>query len=175
MKNTLVALCICLTIFNSKASLILRDAGKDTNLAEQSDHSLKLETFENSQYYIGFTFEGTWFQALQYCKLLNMDLVSIETEAENDFLYEKMKLLFGGDDEYRFWSSGTTFSYDKWAWMGTGQPIKYFNWMPKQPDNVKNDKCLEIRYHKHDGLLWNDENQNKDLHVICESNISKTV
>ncbi|CAG9841001.1 unnamed protein product [Diabrotica balteata] len=176
---------------------------------------------------------GTWFQAMQYCKLHNMDLVSVETEAENDFLYETMKLLckdFGGDDEYRFWSSGTTFSYDKWAWMGTGQPIKYFSWMPKQPDNIKNDKCLEIRcfsflvggddeyrfwssgstfaddkwvwmgtglpikyfkwmpkqpdnardnekcleirYNPHDGILWNDEYQNKDLHVVCESKIS---
>ncbi|CAH1286560.1 unnamed protein product [Diabrotica balteata] len=110
---------------------------------------------------------------MQYCKLHNMDLVSVETEAENDFLYETMKLLFGGDDEYRFWSSGSTFADDKWVWMGTGLPIKYFKWMPKQPDNARdNEKCLEIRYNPHDGILWNDEYQNKDLHVVCESKIS---
>ncbi|XP_028138013.1 perlucin-like [Diabrotica virgifera virgifera] len=167
MKNTLVALCLCLTIFESKA--LIFQGLKDTQTQSPSV-SVKLETFEKSQYYIGFAFKGTWFEALLHCKLLNMDLVSVETEAENDFLFDKMKALFGGDDDYRFWSSGSLLVDDKWVWMGTGLPITYFNWMEKQPDNArKNEKCLEIRYNPHGGLLWNDENQNKDLHVVCES------
>uniref|UniRef100_A0A6P7FNT4 E-selectin-like isoform X1 n=1 Tax=Diabrotica virgifera virgifera TaxID=50390 RepID=A0A6P7FNT4_DIAVI len=179
MKSSLLILCIFLTIFKSKAaSRGLLYSETDNSSAEKSAHSVKLETFEDSQYYIGFTFAGTWFQAMRYCKLLNMDMVSVETEAENDFLYHKMKSLckdFGGDDDYRFWSSGTTYAYDKWAWMGTGQPIHYFSWMPKKPSSSKDENCLEIRYNKHDGLLWSNEVDNKNLHVICESKISKAV
>uniref|UniRef100_A0A6P7HEB7 Perlucin-like n=1 Tax=Diabrotica virgifera virgifera TaxID=50390 RepID=A0A6P7HEB7_DIAVI len=113
---------------------------------------------------------------MEHCKSLNMDLASIETKQENDFLYNQMKAFFGGGGEYWFWTSGTTLPNDRWVWMGTGRPIVYANWFPKQPDNAgNNEKCIEVRYNYNNGLQWNDNNQNANLHALCEAKITKSV
>ncbi|XP_072401351.1 C-type lectin mosGCTL-7-like [Diabrotica undecimpunctata] len=148
---------------------------KDTGIEQALVPALKLEQKENTLYYFGYTTEGTWFQAMEFCKSLNMDLVSIETEEENDFLLDQMIDFFGDAPEYRFWTSGTTLAYNKWVWMGTGRPILYANWESGEPNNLgNNDTCLEISYYKK-SLQWNDIDQNEKLYAICEARITKSM
>ncbi|XP_072398718.1 perlucin-like [Diabrotica undecimpunctata] len=149
---------------------------KDTGIAQSVAPALILERDGNTLYYFGYTFKGNWFQAMEHCKSLNMDLVSIESKPENDFLYNRMKDFFGGGAEYWFWTSGTTLPDAKWVWMRTGRPIVYANWFPNQPDNAgNNEKCMEVRYNYKNGLQWNDNNQNANLHALCEAKITKSV
>ncbi|CAG9835244.1 unnamed protein product [Diabrotica balteata] len=135
-----------------------------------------LITFGNSVYYIGHTFQGCWLEAMLHCKSLNMDLVSIETREENDFLYHKMKEYFGNGPEYWFWTSGTKLQ-NRWVWMGKGRPVNYYNWYPRQPDNAGNkENCIEVRYNWQAGIRWNDRNEHDSgLHALCEAEILKPV
>ncbi|KAJ8940562.1 hypothetical protein NQ318_012961 [Aromia moschata] len=123
--------------------------------------SLHLQKFGNTYYYFGTTFKGNYFQALQFCNLHGMSLLSVESEEE-----------IGGTDR-RFWTSGTIFPDDThWVWLTTGKPITYTNWLPKQPDNTgRNEKCLELRYGSN--LMWNDAPWNTANLVICEIDVTK--
>ncbi|XP_050518120.1 perlucin-like [Diabrotica virgifera virgifera] len=125
-------------------------------------------------YYFGYTFKGNWFQAMQYCKSLDMDLIWIESKEENNFLYHQMKNLFSNKGEYWFWTSGTTLPHDKWVWMSTGRPIVFTNWQKNQPDNWEGkEHTLEVEYHYGKDLEWNDLDQDRYLNALCKVNIEK--
>ncbi|KAG5867131.1 hypothetical protein JTB14_006258 [Gonioctena quinquepunctata] len=138
--------------------------------------SLKLEKFGDRLYYFGAIFEGNYYQAMQFCNFHDMDLVSIETKDENDFLWKHLQSFLGWG-EYWFWTSGTTMPDDHWVWLSTGKPILFANWFPNQPDNAGgNEKCLEARYkHTNEALMWNDHGCTEKKHVICETTVPKSV
>lgn len=150
----------------------------DFGIQYHTSPAVKLERYQNSIYYIGYIYKGSWYQAMQFCKYHNMDLVSIETQEENEFLSNQMKTFFGGGSEYWFWTSGTTLSNNHWVWMNTGRPIVYANWFPNQPDNAgSSEHCLEARYiYTNTDLKWNDNNcEGAQLHFICEAPVSTNV
>ncbi|XP_028143758.1 perlucin-like [Diabrotica virgifera virgifera] len=111
-----------------------------------------------------------------YCQSLNMDLVSIETQEENKFLYQKMNEYFGNGNEYWFWTSGVKVQ-NRWVWMAKGRPINYYNWYAKQPDNWGNkENRIQVIYHGGIGFVWNDRNEDHGrLHALCEAEIVKAV
>ncbi|XP_028138012.1 perlucin-like [Diabrotica virgifera virgifera] len=171
----MVLLTILFKLKMNSAGSVNYAINKDTGVAQAIVPAVKLEQKGNTLYYFAYTMEGSWFQAMEFCKGLNMDLVSIETEEENNFLFDQMTEFFGDTDEYRFWTSGTTLAYNKLVWMGTGRPIVYGNWYPGEPNNSGNDeKCIEIAYSKK-GLQWNDVNQIRRRHALCEAKITKSV
>ncbi|XP_028131894.1 perlucin [Diabrotica virgifera virgifera] len=146
------------------------------HLVQNTNPSIpNLITFGNSVYYIVHTFEGYWLDAMLHCKSLNMDLVSIESQQENNFLHQKMREYFGNGPEYWFWSSGAKLK-NRWVWMSKGRPINYYNWYPNQPDNARNEENrLELRWNWAGGLRWNDRNGDggKAIHALCEAEIVK--
>uniref|UniRef100_A0A6P7EYF9 E-selectin-like n=1 Tax=Diabrotica virgifera virgifera TaxID=50390 RepID=A0A6P7EYF9_DIAVI len=105
-----------------------------------------------------------------------MDLVSIETQEENNFLYQKMKEYFGNSPALEFWSSAAKVQ-NRWVWMGKGRPINYTNWYPNQPDNSENkENRIQVNYEWANGVRWNDRNENNGrLHALCEAEIGRTV
>uniref|UniRef100_A0A6P7FP96 Perlucin-like protein n=1 Tax=Diabrotica virgifera virgifera TaxID=50390 RepID=A0A6P7FP96_DIAVI len=169
----MVLLTILFKLKMNSAGSINYAITKDTGIARSIVPELWVEKDGNTLYYFGYTFTGSWIQALEHCKALNMDLVSIETSEENEYLYDQMKGFFGGRDQYSFWTSGTTLAYGKWAWMGTGRPILYNNWSAK-PSGTKDTFCLEAKYEPNNkGLQWNENKQDASLHAICEAKITE--
>ncbi|XP_072401384.1 C-type lectin mosGCTL-7-like [Diabrotica undecimpunctata] len=143
-------------------------------------------TFEsvggNTLYYFGYTFKGTWYQAIQHCKSLGMDLVSIETPQENEWLYQKMEGVIGKwGGTYRFWSSGTSMAHGDLIWMKTGYPIVYSNFLPQTLDIAfhryppVNETCVELTYGHERGLTWSKESLNKESYALCEATLTKSV
>ncbi|KAJ8975403.1 hypothetical protein NQ317_001943 [Molorchus minor] len=112
-------------------------------------------------------FQATYFQAYQYCRYHGMQLVTISSQAENDFLERELEKL----GKHSFWTSGSKLSDENnWSWMSTGNPITYINWYPGEPNNVKDDKedCIEMRSLDDKGLKWNDAGCSNRFNFICE-------
>ncbi|CAG9834980.1 unnamed protein product [Diabrotica balteata] len=125
-----------------------------------------LITFGDSQYFIADIFHGCWWEAWAHCKSLNMNLVSIESEQENNFLYQKMKERYGNGPEYGFWTAGAK-EQNRWVWKNTGRPITYYNWYPNQPDNT--GSRIEMIYNGLTGLRWKALYEHYiGLRAVCE-------
>ncbi|XP_028135149.2 L-selectin-like [Diabrotica virgifera virgifera] len=133
--------------------------------------------YGGSRYHFNTDFEGNFFAAYQFCKSRNMDLVSIETEAENDriqqYLIEK-----GLPSPYsiQFWTSAAnTLQGGKWMWLATGKEVKYFNWGFGEPLFVPNfENCIVVRLGKEHGVTWHDLNCLLPGYAICEYPLSCT-
>ncbi|CAG9824202.1 unnamed protein product [Phaedon cochleariae] len=113
--------------------------------------SIELEKFEDSLYYFGVIFKTNYYRAMQFCKYHDMELLSIESKEENDFLLKHVQSL--------------------------RRPMVFKNWGPNQPDNKnKTENCLEVKYHNQiKDLIWNDRACNEEVHWVCETTVPKSI
>ncbi|XP_046988477.1 uncharacterized protein LOC124594166 [Schistocerca americana] len=139
-----------------------------------------------------------WLEARKYCRDRCMELVSLETLDENEFVKEKID---SGEQNYA-WTSGRKCDFqgcnrtdllpidiNGWYWAGTLQKIPpttdRFNtdWSDDgglgypQPDNREKlqggseESCIAILNNLHnDGLHWHDLVCDHQLPFICEDN-----
>lgn len=90
----------------------------------------------NGYYYYFYSFDilgsdmkSTWESALAYCQSKNGYLATIDSQTENDFLYNCMKQQ-GYTDAY-FGLSGSA-EEGTWEWCD-GTPVSYINWHACEP------------------------------------------
>ncbi|XP_065349304.1 macrophage mannose receptor 1-like [Cloeon dipterum] len=154
-------------------------------LRPTSDETAFYETYETEMLEIGngrFVFQNRtyeisklkfdWFTAKQECAIKGMELVSIESEEENDAILQALT-----DYEESFWISGNDqFQYfirgaqNYFYWDGTGHFFgPYVNWGTGQPDE-QNERDLECLIMNHaDNFTWYDiECSSQVLRFICE-------
>ncbi|XP_018573082.1 macrophage mannose receptor 1 [Anoplophora glabripennis] len=119
----------------------------------------------NKSYFLGRYFKGTFQEALQICKMMHMDLVSVTSKEENDRIYKYIRDTNGGDI---FWTSGSRMiDGTTWVWMSLAQVIDYTNWYTGQPDSPV-DHCLNLSFQKDKGLFWTDAACVLRYAYICE-------
>ena len=113
--------------------------------------------------YKEFTEKKTWFQALDFCRSIDSDLLSIRDKHEinlisNKYLRSGLKYWIGLSDfdkNDRFkWSDGTDFNNENW---GSGEP------------NIYNglEDCVELRSSE----TWNDANCYVSRNFVCKKQI----
>ncbi|XP_018577179.1 macrophage mannose receptor 1-like [Anoplophora glabripennis] len=126
--------------------------------------NVNLLRFRGKNYYFS-TFKETFFEASEFCGMIGMTLVSINSEVENKILYKHIRDTVAGD---HFWTSGCRLLNGKnLVWLSTGRTVEYTNWLPGQPDNV-NEMCIELVLNRNEGLFWNDFNCEVKIFFICE-------
>ncbi|KAJ8940568.1 hypothetical protein NQ318_012967 [Aromia moschata] len=113
--------------------------------------------------------DSSYFRAMQFCRQQGMELVSIPTQAVNDWIARTAEELgLRGN----FWTSGTNLGdLNQWVWLSTGENVVYTNWYPTEPSNLVKDNvtenCIEIRHFGE--FRWNDLSCRWDAYFICES------
>jgi hypothetical protein len=71
-----------------------------------------------------------WHDARECCELLGGHLATVESNAENDFLYKHFA------QDHVCWLGGSDAQRDgDWKWS-TGEPWKYQNWFEGEPNNA---------------------------------------
>ncbi|KAG5865880.1 hypothetical protein JTB14_034857 [Gonioctena quinquepunctata] len=121
--------------------------------------------YGNKSYYMGIYMKLNFMQAKQFCDNIGMELLSIESEAENSRIYTEIREMNKGDE---YWSSGSRLVDGKnWMWMTTGHGLEYSKWATGQPDSPV-DQCLLLAHQKNVGLFWNDRDCNLQTWFICE-------
>ena len=112
----------------------------------------------NGHSYKAFDESMTWTQAKAYCESLGGHLVTITSQAENDFVAS----LIAPGTKGLYWLGG----YEKdrfdgaWTWV-TNEPWSYTNWANGEPNNVEppGEYFVEVYRTDHDLFLsgqWND-------------------
>lgn len=123
--------------------------------------NIPLRKIHGQNYHLGDSFKANYFQATQFCQHHLMQLISVNSEKNNDVIGS---LLENSDPNESYWISGNKLSDGKtWTWA-TGDPIK--NFIPEHSGyNTNSHKnCLEINQN----LDWNDQNCEEERYFICE-------
>ena len=109
----------------------------------------------------------TWNRADWFCRQHQMSLVSIETQEEQNRLFQLLK---NSEKEYDFgfWTSGSlNDSTGTWTWASSGQPLTFTNWRKGQPDNFDNDQHAMYIW-KVEPFDWIDSYRHWVTYFICE-------
>ncbi|KAJ8977875.1 hypothetical protein NQ317_016145, partial [Molorchus minor] len=128
--------------------------------------------FAGKTYYFGTVFRANFYRAMQFCRQQGMQLVSIQSKAENDRLGRFAEEI-GEAPHGHYWLSGTNLAEEnQWIWLSTGNNFVYSNWHPGEPSGTgssnTSENCVEAR-HWGKGFTWNDLRCNAELNFICET------
>ncbi|XP_064782786.1 CD209 antigen-like protein A isoform X2 [Oncorhynchus masou masou] len=120
------------------------------------------QKFESSWYFLSEMTEKTWEKSRQDCLERGADLVIINSNKEQEFLFNLKKIVWIGlTDSVK---EGT------WKWVD-GTPLTTGYWYDKQPDNAgptQNEDCAEIHNDQLPLKAWNDLSCDSKLNWICE-------
>ncbi|XP_050511758.1 snaclec alboaggregin-D subunit beta-like [Diabrotica virgifera virgifera] len=180
IKYVAILMLVILFYFNSAiAQVINLDEGliEDEGNTAGSLPSLNFVENGNKRYYIGDVFQGNFFRSEQFCRQNGMNLVSISSSQENDFLQrtiiQRSNSSAGLGDE--FWTSGTKIPDSRnWIWFTTGRKISYYNWLKGQPESNKNYQCIEAQV-TNNQLKWSNKDCWEKYYFICESTKSSDI
>jgi Ca2+-binding RTX toxin-like protein len=125
----------------------------------------KFFDWNGSKYLV--TGAGTWEQAQAQAFSLGGNLVTINSQAEQDFLVSK----FGGSEQ--FWTGLTDkVTEGQFKWIN-GETSTYTNWNTGQPDNAGNEDYVGMNFGA--AGKWNDYNNTTSLRGIVEINQFKPI
>ncbi|KAI0215424.1 hypothetical protein LSAT2_032526 [Lamellibrachia satsuma] len=111
-----------------------------------------------------------WSESRANCQTLGdgADLVSIETQEENEFLLKMIRDLRPHNCPHMF-TSGRRDSSGVWKWVATGRPFSYTYWMTGQPDNYGGVEDANTLWDRPSvGLFWNDDSVARSRCSLCE-------
>ncbi|KAL3288921.1 hypothetical protein HHI36_003366 [Cryptolaemus montrouzieri] len=119
-----------------------RIADAEVNLDVNRISSLPLVTIGKKLYHLHSTRKANFHQAFQFCRRHGMNLLSINTESEEDVITNfltKSKIA-------EVWTSGTDLAEEgKFVWLSTGQPFNFTDWAANEPDNSGSiEDCVQI-------------------------------
>jgi Ca2+-binding RTX toxin-like protein len=107
----------------------------------------KVTTVSSSSLYY-LTSATTWNNAQAQAKAMGGNLVTINSQAEQDFLISKF-----GTNEH-FWIGLNDVKQEgKFEWV-SGEPVTYTNWTPGEPNNASNEDYVHLS--KFSNGRWND-------------------
>ena len=107
--------------------------------------------------------ELSWRQARQQCLDMQAYLVEVESKEEDDFIRASIAARGGSSH----WLGGSdTLREGIFKWSHSGQAFTYTNWQSGQPNNVRNQDCVEA----YPDRKWNDIPCARTRLFICESN-----
>ncbi|XP_061165818.1 perlucin-like [Saccostrea echinata] len=121
---------------------------------------------------------ATWAQASIYCHAIQAELVSIESQVEDNFLRGYLQNQGSKYDHPRFWVGGSDLLQEgEWTWTKTGSVIGsqgFSHWAPGQPNNGGHldEHCMELEAGTN--WLWNDDECENRKNFICEKPLYDT-
>ncbi|KAK6754705.1 hypothetical protein RB195_013596 [Necator americanus] len=132
-------------------------------------------TFDGNQYGF-FDHEASFDEAEEICVHYGGHLVSIHSQAENDFVHSMTYPLTSHSYNEMVWLGGRRASppFDnQWTWTD-GSPFDYTNWDDGEPDYYQAiEKCLQLLFdQKNSGRKekrWNDIRCDSPMpHFVCK-------
>jgi trimeric autotransporter adhesin len=132
------------TILGNSSNNYLQGALGNDTLFGNDGNDILLGDYEQSYVYNGHTYlvtgSATWEAAQAEARLLGGNLVTINTAAEQEWLYST----FGVNEQ--FWIGFTDKnSESNWRWI-SGEPITYTNWISPEPNGSTGENYAGMGY-----------------------------
>ncbi|KAM7351889.1 lectin subunit alpha-like [Cochliomyia hominivorax] len=120
----------------------------------------------NKIYYIENEQFLDWHKANEACLRLGMNLLTIESRGELEYLKQYIKIKYGRI--YPYWLGAYRIN-GKFEWIASGEEIKEFFWHKGEPnDKSGNENCIHTWENDFD---WNDNDCERELPFICETSV----
>ncbi|KAK9878338.1 hypothetical protein WA026_021639 [Henosepilachna vigintioctopunctata] len=152
----------------------LSPSNRSREIKPKFQTTLPVVKLGDKYYYVESSIKLNYFGALHFCKRNHMELLSIESKMEDQFIKNYLFNNFPTSDS--FWISGTDLAKEgDFVWMSTGQPFSYTNWHPvdvKEPNNVNNaEHCVHMYqyFNSPNFFFWNDVHCGVPYNFICET------
>ena len=109
-----------------------------------------------------------WLDAEHYCQMLSrpgkmVHLASIHSAEENSFISEYVKKVPTSSGS--FWIGYNDRQREKHFKWTDGSNVTYDNWNAGEPNNIRDEDCVEKYYSKQ---TWNDRRCSKQLTFVCK-------
>ncbi|XP_017783959.1 PREDICTED: C-type lectin 37Da-like [Nicrophorus vespilloides] len=127
-------------------------------------------TFKNKQYYVETLVKANFHNAFMFCQRLGMQLLTIDSNDEYDYIFNTIKSEFNFGRDSKLWTSGTDLGHEgKFHWLSTGFSMKINKWLSGQPDNDhgRGEHCVEFWNNK-GSIGLNDDRCHITNYFICE-------
>ncbi|XP_072392015.1 uncharacterized protein [Diabrotica undecimpunctata] len=119
----------------------------------------------NKSYFLGVNYKANFQEALQFCDVLYMKLLTIDSEEENDAI-QKI-ILDNKSTGTEYWTSAANFLDNRnFVWMSTGKTVEHTKWENGEP-SYNGEKCVQL-WEKNNNIYWNDRDCNTKLNFICQ-------
>jgi len=134
-----------------------------------------LRSEPNNHCYMVFLSERTWFQAKRACENAGGYLVTITSEDEMNFIWQKFGSLFTETWKGPWIGLSDAANENDWRWVTgessvVGQEMVYANWYTAEPDDCCGGQDCASISGGHWGYKWNDNKCHFLLPYICERN-----
>lgn len=94
--------------------------------------------------------ESTWTEAEAEAVVLDGHLVTINDQAEQDWVWST----FSGDESRSLWTGFNDVEEEEtFVWV-SGEPVTYTNWLPGEPNHLSNQDYVEMDHF--DNGMWHD-------------------
>ncbi|KAF4528538.1 hypothetical protein B566_EDAN017065, partial [Ephemera danica] len=130
--------------------------------------TLPLTYLNGKYYYFGTDAKITWFDALIFCRKHGMDLVSIQSQEEQDAVNGHLVQL-GINGSYVFTSGNKIGPICPYTWVD-GSPLSYKYWESGQPSQASTENCLILLRNK-----WYDLTCSGMGYFVCEQLAGSTI
>ncbi|MEC7983936.1 MAG: MopE-related protein, partial [Myxococcota bacterium] len=139
------------------------DQDCDGQLDSEASCPCNFYTFEDSSYY--FCEQSLrWPWAEFVCQFTNYELVAINSQAENDFVYATAMTI----STNQWWTGLNDRALeDDFVWSN-GDPLTYENWEAAEPNDSGGEDCMSLNQFGDD--LWNDNRCSNSYYFVCETN-----
>ncbi|ERL88419.1 perlucin [Dendroctonus ponderosae] len=90
-------------------------------------------------------YKASFVHALAVCKMMDMDLLSIQSEAESESVYDIMNSAGLAVVGRSYWMGGAHLDVDTWVWIDTGKLLTFVKWGANEPSlPTSEDYCLQL-------------------------------
>ncbi|XP_067661562.1 C-type lectin domain family 4 member M-like [Haliotis asinina] len=165
------ALVQCTPITDANTTTATTPTTTTTTTARQKVCTGGFVNFEEHCYILKLE-EVKWDAAVDRCRELGADLVSINTEAENNFLVEKIKEYYPPGEKKigNFWI-GMLYEGGKYVWPD-GTRVGFTDWRSDNEPNCMDHVCSALISTYESVYKWEDATWSYDFHYICEKYVT---
>ncbi len=109
-----------------------------------------------------------WPEAAKWCEDRNGTLVSIDSAAENEFIWKMARQRYPKTEGIRLWLGGSDKDKESnWRWQD-GTAVRYKNWLKGQPDNGGGQEHYMVMWGYQRGGTWNDSPPNESFFFVAQ-------